>query len=496
VTVAENSGAYDADWSALTSPGPDNESDQVVSYVITDVELYGLPSLFSQGPTFTSGGHLTFTPAADTPGLATVTVHLQDGGGLEDYQLGNQLAVPPDDTSDDVTFDIIVTSVPDPDAVADDLTVGEDAGPTPVAVLANDTIVPESGGTLTITGKTNGSKGTVDISGGGTGLTYTPNANANGSDSFTYTISDGVGGTDTAAVSVTITPVNDDPTALADALTVAEDAGATAVAVLTNDSIAPDTGETLTITATTNGTKGTVTITGGGTGLTYTPNANANGSDSFTYTISDGHGGTDTATVAVTITPVNDPPNAVNDGSSVGLGAWIGGGATVLPVLANDTSAPDGPEVLVITAVTQGSLGTIGITGGGTGLTYTPGSATGTDTFTYTIEDGHGGTDTATAQVTVGSVAIDRIWTAREPRRPISRITVTWTIVAGPAGIASQSLQRRVDGGSWTTIASPSATTRAVRTSAAPGHAYQFRVLAAGKAGAVSPWATSWLVPT
>ena len=81
--------------------------------------------------------------------------------------------------------------------------------------------------------------------------------------------------------------------------------------------IAPDTGETLTVTAVTQGTNGTVAITGGGTGVTYTPDANFFGTDSFTYTISDGNGGTDTATVNVTVTTVNDAPDAVDDAATV-----------------------------------------------------------------------------------------------------------------------------------------------------------------------------------
>ena len=63
-----------------------------------------------------------------------------------------------------------------------------------------------------------------------------------------------------------------------------------------------------TITAKTNGAKGTVAITGGGTGLTYDPAPLKNGTDTFTYTVSDGHGGTDTATVLVTITPDTAAP--------------------------------------------------------------------------------------------------------------------------------------------------------------------------------------------
>ena len=42
------------------------------------------------------------------------------------------------------------------------------------------------------------------------------------------------------------------------------------------------------------------------------------------------------------------------------------------------------------------------ITGGGTGLTYDPFTGyTGADSFTYTIDDGNGGTDTATVSITI-----------------------------------------------------------------------------------------------
>ncbi len=77
----------------------------------------------------------------------------------------------------------------------------------------------------------------------------------------------------------------------------AEDSGANAIDVLANDTDGLDGGETLTVTAVTQGANGTVAITGGGTGVSYTPNADFFGADSFTYTISDGNGGTDTATV-------------------------------------------------------------------------------------------------------------------------------------------------------------------------------------------------------
>ncbi len=87
----------------------------------------------------------------------------------------------------------------------------------------------------------------------------------------------------------------------------AEDSLATVLDVLTNDTLGPDTGETLTVTAVTQPANGSVTLSGGV--VRYTPAANFNGTTTFTYTVSDGNGGTDTATVTVTVTPVNDPPD-------------------------------------------------------------------------------------------------------------------------------------------------------------------------------------------
>ncbi len=90
------------------------------------------------------------------------------------------------------------------------------------------------------------------------------------------------------------------------------------VDVLANDTFAPDTGETLTVTAVTEpATGGTVTLTGGV--VSFTPAADFNGTTSFTYTISDGNGGTDTATVTVNVTPVNDPPDARDDNFTVAV---------------------------------------------------------------------------------------------------------------------------------------------------------------------------------
>jgi outer membrane protein OmpA-like peptidoglycan-associated protein len=296
------------------------------------------------------------------------------------------------------TVSIDVTPVNDPpDATDDSANVVADSGATPIDVLANDTGAPDAGETLSIASVTQPTGGTVMITGGGTGLTFQPDAGFTGTATFTYTISDGNGGTDTATVTVTVATGNVPPNAVDDTATVAEDSGPTVIDVLGNDS--DGNGDTLTVTSVTQPAGGMVVLTGGV--VTFQPNAEFNGTTTFTYTISDGNGGSSTAMVTVNVTPVNDPPNADDDIATVAEDS----GAMTIDVLGNDTIAPDAEETLTITSVIQPVNGTVVITGGGTGLTFQPSpNFNGTTTFTYTISDGNGGTDTATVTVTVTPV--------------------------------------------------------------------------------------------
>jgi len=330
------------------------------------------------------GTTVTFTPAANFFGTTSFGYQISDGNG----------------GTDSATVQVTVTSVNDPPTANDDTrTVSEDAAATAINVLANDSILPDTGETLMIVSVTQPADGTVVITGGGSGLTFQPAPAFNGTTAFTYTISDGNGGTATATVTVVVSGVNDPPTASDDTATVAEDSGTTAIDVLANDSIAPDVGETLVVTAVTQPANGVAAVAAGGTGVTFTPAKDFFGATAFTYTISDGNGGVDTASVAVTVDPVDDPPDARNDF----LKAAQDAGPTVLDVLANDTTAPDVGETLAIIAVTQPADGVVAITGGGTGLTFDPNQGfTGLATFTYTIDDGSGLTDTATVIVGVG----------------------------------------------------------------------------------------------
>ncbi len=184
------------------------------------------------------------------------------------------------------------------------------------------------------------------------------------------------------------------PDAVDDADALAEDGPAISIPVLANDAAAE--GLTLSVSAVTQGAHGTGVINANNT-LSYTPAANFHGTDSFTYTAVDSYGSVDTATVTVTVTPVADPPVAVNDSIVTNEDT-----AATVTVLGNDGD-PDN-DSLTVTSATQGAHGSAVINANGT-ITYTPSTnANGNDSFTYTVSDGNGGSDTATVTVNVAAV--------------------------------------------------------------------------------------------
>ena len=159
--------------------------------------------------------------------------------------------------------------------------------------------------------------------------------------------------------------------------------------VLANDNFAGS----VTVTAVTQGTNGTVTFLADGN-VTYTPNSDFHGTDSFTYTVTTDEGSVETAAVSVTVNPLID---VVDD--TLTTNEDTPGSINVLT--SNDTFS--GP--VTITGVTQGANGTVTFLADGT-VTYTPvADFSGTDSFTYTTTTDEGLTETATVNVVVNQVA-------------------------------------------------------------------------------------------
>src|SRR5207253_2139916 len=77
-TVNEDSGPQAiAGWATAISPGPSDETAQTLNFTVTNTNN----ALFSAQPAIAATGTLTFTPASNAAGQATITVSLHDNGG-------------------------------------------------------------------------------------------------------------------------------------------------------------------------------------------------------------------------------------------------------------------------------------------------------------------------------------------------------------------------------------------------------------------------------
>jgi hypothetical protein len=179
--------------------------------------------------------------------------------------------------------------------------VTEDSSAATFDVLGNDSD-GDVGDVLTVVSVTGAANGQTAIVGGGSSVSYVPNADFSGADSFQYTISDGHGGSATASVAMTVTPVNDAPTADDQAVETEQD---TSIDITLTGS--DPEGDTLGFTVLSGPAHGA--LSGTTPGLTYAPDPGYTGDDSFTFEVADGNGGTDTGTVTISITP--PPPASV-----------------------------------------------------------------------------------------------------------------------------------------------------------------------------------------
>ncbi len=322
VTVLEDASAQSLSAFVTGSTGPANESGQsITNYSVANNNT----ALFSAQPAVALNGTLTFTPAANANGSATVTVIAEDDGGTANAGVNKTTN----------TFTIAITAVNDAPAITfaqATVTVLEDASAQSVTSFVTPTVGPvdESGQSITNYAVANDNtllfsvQPAVALNGT---LTFTPAANKNGSATVTV-IAEEDGGTANAGVNKTtntftiaITAVNDAPSlGFAQAtVTVLEDAAAQSMSafVLALGGQANETAQSITnfSVANNNSTLFSVqpAVALNGT-LTFTPAANANGSATVTV-IAEDDGGTANAgvnkttnTFTIAITAVNDAP--------------------------------------------------------------------------------------------------------------------------------------------------------------------------------------------
>lgn len=262
-----------------------------------------------------SVGLLTFTPAANYFGQATLNYSVKDASGL---------------VSNAAQIVVVVSPVNDSPIAVNNSGLTTEDNPINLNILTNDTDIDNQIDSTSVdfdfitVGNQNtftNSAGTWSVNAHGV-LSFTPTLNFNGNATINYTVSDILGLTsNTALITISVTPMNDVPIANDDSLTIDEDVYGT-INLLTNDLDVDNAIATNTIdlnpavTGIQNsyiGTNGTFSVTSTGI-LTFNPAANFNGSTSTTYTIKDISGGiSNTATIYLTVNPINDTPVVGND---------------------------------------------------------------------------------------------------------------------------------------------------------------------------------------
>ena len=136
-------------------------------------------------------------------------------------------------------------------------------------------------------------------------------------------------------------------------------------------------------------------------GLKITPTANFNGNLAVNVTAIRAGVSSEPFTASIIVTSVNDTPIASNDVITVAQGS----STNSINVLSNDSDI-DGDN-LTLSAVNYSGTGTATISG--STISYTPATGfNGSETMTYTINDGQGGEATATITVTVTATATGR----------------------------------------------------------------------------------------
>jgi hypothetical protein len=310
-------------------------------------------------------GTVTYTPGANFTGTDTFTYDFQDDNGV---------------TSNVAAVTVVVGR---PTANNDE--IDTDAGhAVSIPVLANDSAPP--GATLnpaTVTVLSPGpAVGTTSVDPSTGDIVYTPPQSFSGTVTFSYTVRDSNGAvSNPAMVSVVVNrPQANDDFAQTNMNT------AVSIDILGNDTDPDGPGllKPSSVTVHAGPSHGALSAPDQTTGaVTYTPANGFFGTDTFTYTVADDNGAiSNTATVTITVTATG----VVND-DSIDTDA---GNPVNIPVLANDSS-PNGfnaSTLAVQTAPAHGTAAPNPVTGV---ITYTPSQGfSGTDTFTYTVQNNSG----------------------------------------------------------------------------------------------------------
>jgi hypothetical protein len=273
-----------------------------VALAITPVDLTvedpqyptGYTLTLMAGENYTVEGN-TITPAVDFSGELTVKTKINNG------------------TLDSEEFDLMVTvtAVNDAPVIGQSaaITIDEDASyqvqMSSITVTDVDNSYP-TGFTMTLSA---GENYTIEGSD-----TVKPAANFNGTLTVNVKVNDGQADSNASSLQLTVNPVNDEPVATNDTLTVIQDSTNNVIDVLANDTDV-DQGDTLTLVLVDYSGTGSASVVDGK--VNYSPKSGFSGAESISYIVKDSAGAQKTATVAVTVTATVKPKKS--SGGSMAL---------------------------------------------------------------------------------------------------------------------------------------------------------------------------------
>jgi len=420
----------------------DVDATNTLIYTATQPGGVPLPSWLTTYPNGTTARTFSGTPGPGDVGSFTVVVTASDTfGGTAS-------------TTFVIWIDVDVNETP-VNHIPGAMTTLEDTNVTFAATSANAVWISDDAGTNPVKVTLIGSNGTVSLSGttgldfscsgckgDGTndvemtftgsisninsmmdGMAFTPLQDYNGLGVIQLTTNDqgfiGVGGPKAATsyISVNVTPVNDPPSFTKGIdPTATEDGGQVTLANWATNikkgpqSLSNEDAQIVTFDVVGNTNPGlfqvSPQISSTGT-LTFTPKPNMTGLAMISVVLKDNggtaNGGQDTSpvqTFQIRIILGQQPPIAVNDTAATTQDVPI-----TIPVMDND-SDPNG-DTLSFLALTVPAHGSVTYDSGST-LRYTPAAYyIGTDSFLYTISDGHGNISVATVSLTISAPEIE-----------------------------------------------------------------------------------------
>ncbi len=349
-----------------------NDPSQNVSFTVTNTNN----AIFSAQPAVDASGTLTFTPAANAFGSATVSVVAVDDGGTANGGVNTSAAQ---------TFAITVTAVNDtPTDIALSATTIAENNAANATVGTLSTTDADTSDTFTYTlvaGTGNTDNASFTISGASLRLTPSANFEAKSSYALRLRTTDAGGLFYEEAFTISILDVNDAPVITSNsggttaAISVAENSTAVTTVVAT-DADLPAQGITYSISGGADAAKFSIVAATGVLTFTTAPDfetkldVGANNVYDLIVTATDdgSPAGTKTQTIAVTVTNVNEAPVITSNG----------GGETGSISIAENTTAV---TTVTSTDVDASSTKTFSISGGADAAKFSIVAATGVLTF-------------------------------------------------------------------------------------------------------------------